>query len=237
MLSEALAFLNCNSGALMALFAAAVAVSTVVYVILALGLISETRRLREAQTEPGIEITLKPADFAADVVRLHVRNTGPGPARNVRFTSCTISGGDAAGSFLEELGKTNFLKSGLNYFGSGNELYSGYVRMKKNIDAEAAPVFACDVEYESAAGRKYKDRVSIDMSGLIGIEWLGRPDMYSIARSLEAIQNDLTSLICGNRKIRADVYTAEDRSKEEADELACIEKLKRERKLRGDADN
>jgi hypothetical protein len=236
MLSEALAFLNSNSGALMALFAAAVAVSTMVYAILAWGLISETRRLREAQTEPRIEITLKPAYFAADVVRLHIKNTGPGPARNVRFSSCAISGGDAAGSILQEFGKTGFLKNGLEYFSPGTELHSGYARIAKDFDAEAAPVFACDVEYENITGRKYRDRLTVDMSGLKGIDRLGRPDLYSIARSLEAIQNDLTSLICGNRKIRTDVYTAEDRSREEADELAFIEKLKRERKLREDAD-
>lgn len=236
MLSETIACLNSNSGAIMVIFTAVVAVSIVVYAIMAWGLISETRRIREAQIEPKIVITLKCLDSAADIVQLHVKNIGPGSARNVRFTSCTISGGDEAGRFLEELGKTNFLKAGLNHFGPGNELYSGYVRMIKNIDAGAAPVLDCDVEYESITGRKYKDRITIDMSELKGINQIGRPDLYSIARSLEAIRNDLSSMINEHKKIRADIYTAEDRAREEAEEVAIIEKLKRERKLCGDAD-
>lgn len=236
MLSEAITCLNSNSGAIMVIFAAVVTVSIAVYAILAWGLISETRRLREAQIEPKIEITLNPADFAADAFRLNVKNAGTGPARDVRFSSITISGCKEAERLLEELGKAGFIKAGLNYLSPGNEQHSEYARITKDFDSEAAPVLSCDVEYESVTGRRYKDRLTVDMSELRGIDRQGRPDLYAIAKSLEAIQNDLTSLICGNRKIRADVYTAEDRSREDADELAFIEKLKRERKLRGDAD-
>ena len=235
MLSETIACLNSNSGALTVVFAAVVAISTVVYAILAWGLISEIRRMREAQIEPKIDITLKVLDFAADIVQLYVRNTGPGPAKNVKFTSGAISGGEAAESLLEEFGKANFLKAGLNYFSPGHELHSGYARMAREIEAKTASVLAYDVEYESVTGKKYKDRITIDMSELKAINQLGRPNLYTIARSLEAIRNDLSSMINDHKKIRADVYTAEDRAREEADELAFIEKLKKEKKLRGDA--
>jgi hypothetical protein len=236
MLPEAIAFLNSNSGALTAVFAAVIAISAVVYAILAWGMVSETRRMRDAQIEPKIQITLKSLDFAADIVQLHVKNIGPGPARNVKFTSGSMPCGEAAGSLFEELGKASFLKTGLKYFSPGSELHSGYARIAREIDAKTASVLAYDVEYESVTGKKYKDRITIDMSELKGIKQFGRPNLYTIARSLEAIQNDLSSLISGGRKIRADVYTAEDRAREEADELAFIEKLKKEKKLRGDAD-
>jgi hypothetical protein len=236
MLSEAIACLNNNSWALTAVFAAVVAISTVFYAIMAWGLISETRRMREAQIEPKIEITIKSLDFAADIVRLHVRNIGPGPAKNVKFTSDIISGGVAAESLLEEFGKAGFLNAGLDYFSPGHELHSGYARMAREIEAKTASVIAYDAEYESVTGKKYKDRITIDMSELKEINQLGRPNLYAIARSLEAIQNDLSSMISGNRKIRADVYNAEDRAREEAEELAIIEKLKKEKKLRGETD-
>jgi hypothetical protein len=237
MLPEAIAFINGNSGAVTAVFAAVVAISGVVYAIMAWGLVSETRRIRIAQIEPKIEITLELLDFAADIVQLHVKNIGPGPAKNVRFTSGAISGGKAAESILHEFGKASFLKTGLNYFSPGNALHSGYVRMAREIEAETASVLAYDVEYESVTGRKYKERITIDMSELKGINHLGRPNLYAIARSLEAIQNDLSLMINEHKKIRADIYTAKDRAREEAEELAIIEKLKKEKKLRGDADN
>lgn len=50
-LSDGIVFLNDNSGAFTVIFAFIVAIATVIYVILTWRLISETRRLREAQTE------------------------------------------------------------------------------------------------------------------------------------------------------------------------------------------
>jgi hypothetical protein len=237
MLPEAIAFINGNSGAITAVFAAVVAISAVFYAIMAWGLVSETRRMRVAQIEPKIEITLKILDFAVDIVQLHVKNIGPGPARNVKFSSAIISGGEAAESLLEEFSKADFLKTGLNYFSSGNELHSGIARIAREIETKTASVLAYDVEYESITGKKYKDRITIDMSELKSINQIGRPNLFAIARSLEAIQNDLSSISSGNRKIRTDVYTTEDRAREEAEELAIIEKFKKEKKLRGDADN
>jgi hypothetical protein len=57
-------FLNKNSGALSVLFSAAVTVATVVYAILTWKLVRETMLLREAQTEPRIEITAQPFETA-----------------------------------------------------------------------------------------------------------------------------------------------------------------------------
>ena len=78
-------FLTKNSGALSILFSAAVTVATVVYAILTWKLVTETRLLREAQTEPRIEITAQPFETAYNLLRLQVRNTGLGPAQRLRF--------------------------------------------------------------------------------------------------------------------------------------------------------
>ena len=105
MLAEAIAFLNSSSGALTVLFTAVVAISTVAYAILTWSFVSETKRMREVQTEPKIEITLKPLDFAINIVRLHIRNIGLGPARNVKFTSSVSSGGEEAENLVKDLTK------------------------------------------------------------------------------------------------------------------------------------
>ena len=46
--------LNNNSGVLTLIFTAVVALSTVCYVVLTAKLVSETRKIREVQTEPKI---------------------------------------------------------------------------------------------------------------------------------------------------------------------------------------
>ena len=141
MLAQIIAYLNSNSGALTVVFTAVVTISTVAYSILTRSLVSETKKMREVQTEPRIEITLKPLDFAINIVRLHVRNIGLGPAKNIRFTSNVSSGGEGAEKLLGEFDKANFLKTGLKYFGPGHELHAGYTDITKDFDAKVASVF------------------------------------------------------------------------------------------------
>ena len=59
---------------------------------------------------------------------------------------------------------------------------------------------------------------------------LGKPNLYAIAQSIEAIQKEFSHVVSGFKKIHADVYTAEDRNREEADEMAFIEQMKEEKK-------
>jgi hypothetical protein len=229
MLAQAIAFLNSNSGALTVIFTAVVTISTVAYAILTWSLVSETKRMREAQTEPRIEIALKPLDFAINIVRLYVRNIGLGPARNVRFTSRVASGGEGAEKLLEEFNKVNFLKAGLKYFGPGHEFHAGYTQITKDFDAKIASVLTYDIDYESVTGKEYSDQITIDVAELKGMNQLGKPNLYAIAQSLEAIQKEFSHVVSGFKKIHADVYTTEDRNREEAEERAYIEKMKQDK--------
>jgi hypothetical protein len=226
MLAQAIAFLNSNSGALTVVFTAVVTISTVAYAILTWSLVSETKKMREAQTEPRIEIALKPLDFAINIVRLHIRNIGLGPARNVKFTSNVAAGGDGAEKLLGEFNKANFLKTGLKYLGPGHEFHSGYTQITKDFDAKIASVLTYDIEYESVAGKKYSDQITIDIAELKGMNQLGKPNLYAIAQSIEAIQKEFSHVVSGFKKIHANVYTSEDRDRAEAEERAYIKEMK-----------
>lgn len=227
--AEIIAYLNSNSGALTVVFTAVVTISTVAYALLTRSLVSETKKMREVQTEPRIEITLKPLDFAINIVRLRVRNIGLGPAKNIRFTSNISSGGEGAEKLLVEFNKANFLIAGLKYFGPGHELHAGYTDITKDFDAKVASVFVYHIEYESVAGKKYRDQITIDVSELQGMNQLGKPNLYAIAQSIETIQKEFSHVVSGFKKIHADVYTSEDRDREKAERRAYIEKMKREK--------
>ena len=64
-------FLNQNSGALTVIFTAVVTISTLVYAVLTAVLVSETKKMREVQTEPKVKITLRPLESAVNIVRLN----------------------------------------------------------------------------------------------------------------------------------------------------------------------
>jgi hypothetical protein len=229
MLAQIIAYLNNNSGALTVIFTAVVTISTVAYAVLTRSLVSETKKMREVQTEPRIEISLKSLDFAINIVRLHVRNIGLGSAKNVRFTSKVLAGGEGAEKLLAEFNKANFLKIGLKYFGPGHELNSGYTQITKDFDAKVASVLIYDIKYESATGKKYNDQITIDDSELKGMNSLGKPNLYAIAQSIEAIQKEFSHVVSGFKKIHANIYTSEDRDREEAEEKEYIEKMNQDK--------
>lgn len=225
--SEVLDFLNNNSGALTVLFTAVVTISTVIYSVLTGKLVSETKRMRQVQTEPKIEVTIKSFDFAVHIVRLHIRNIGLGPAINVKFDPKVLSGEQAAQDLLDEFTRSNFFKIGLNYFGPGQERYSHYTQMTQGHDGKIESVLAIEISYESTTGVKYKEQAMIDMSELKGEYQLGTPNLYSIAKSLEKIQKDISHITSGYKKIGVQIYTAEDRQKEQEERRAFIEETTR----------
>jgi hypothetical protein len=211
-------FLNKNSGALSVLFSAAVTVATVVYAILTWKLVTETRLLREAQTEPRIEITAQPFETAFSLLRLQVRNTGMGPARRLRFRIKVISGGESALSMLNELTKPNFFEKGLEYFGPGQERFSAFTNMAVDFNAKVAAVFEVWIRYESATGQRYEETAVIDMAEWKGAQQLGTPSIYKIEKSIEIIQRDVGHFASGFRRLGIDIYSQDDRDREN-DEL------------------
>lgn len=210
-MNEVISFLNQNSGALTVIFTAVVTLSTVVYAILTGVLVSETKKMREVQTEPKIAIALKSYDFAIHIIRLHIKNIGLGPAENLAFKPSVVAGGEAAKALLEEFIQTNFFTTGLRYFGPGEEKFSHYTQISQNYEQKIASVLMFEVQYESVTGKKYKEKITIDMSEIKGGYQLGTPNMQSIAKSLEKIQNDISSLATGFKKMKVDIYTNEDR--------------------------
>jgi len=136
-------------------------------------------------------------------------------------------GGAAARELLDEFTQSNFFKIGLNYFGPGQERYSHYTQMTQGHDGKIESVLAIDISYESTTGVKYKEQAMIDMSELKGEYQLGKPNLYSIAKSLEKMQQDISHITSGHKKIGAQIYTAEDRQKEQEERRAFIEEATR----------
>jgi hypothetical protein len=220
-MNDVLAFLSANSGPLTVLFTGIVTLATAVYAALTWALVKETRLMREVQTEPRMEVALKSLDIALHIVRLHIRNIGLGPALNVRFDAKVTEGGRSAEKLLAELTKSNFFSVGLKYLGPGHERVSHYTQMTEDFDGKIASVLSFDISCESASGKKYSETFVVDMSEYKGTYQLGKPHMYAIAQSLEKLQRDIGHIASGFKRIRADVYTSQDREVED--------KLRRER--------
>jgi hypothetical protein len=207
-------FLNQNSGALMVVFTAIVTISTGVYAFLTAYLVAETRKMRQAQTEPKMEIVLRPREEWIHLVNLYIRNIGLGPAYDVSFNIEPEAGGEGAKKLIEDFTTANFLKTGLKYLGPGQEVMSGYSQMTEQFNQKVETVLNVSVHYRGVTGRPLQERIRIDFSELKGLSRIGKPHLYAIAQSLENIERAINGALSGFNRLKADVYTTEDRQQE-----------------------
>lgn len=207
-------FLNQNSGALMVIFTAVVTVSTAVYAILTAYLVAETRRMRRAQTDAKIEIVLKPSEEWVQLVNLYIRNIGLGPAYDLSFDINPETMTEGTRQLIEDFTMANFLKSGLKYLGPGQEVVSHDSQMNENFEQKMSSVLHFIVHYKSATGKQHQERFRVDVSELKGFSRIGTPPLYVIARSLIKIESTIHNAFSGSSRIKADVFTEEDRRRE-----------------------
>jgi len=182
-----LEFLNENSGAFAVVFSAVVAIATIVYAILTWRLVSETRKMREAQTEPKISVTIQPREEWISFIDMVIQNIGLGPAYNIKF-EVKPDFEYAKGRFLSGLG---FMKNGLRYLAPNQKIQFFLTSMIENFEEKTKKPFEIRVTYQNGMGKKYEDVYVIDFSQLIGLSQLGEPPLYKIAKNIEKIQKDL----------------------------------------------
>lgn len=214
-ISDILDFLNKNAGAFSVIFTAVVTIATISYAILTYWLVKETALMRQVQTEPKIEITVRSHEVHFSIVRLYVRNIGLGPALKVMFNPRVIAGGNIASELIESFTEANFFKVGFEFFGPGKEVVSGYTEMSKDSESKFDCVIGFDVRYESVTGKKYSENLIVDMSEHRGMRRIGGiPPLHSIAQNLERLQKDFNRITTHGSRVGVDMYTEKDRLKE-----------------------
>jgi hypothetical protein len=215
-MGEFISYLNANAGALNLLFTGVVAVATVVYAILTSKLVKETRDLREAQTEPRIEVFFRPRDEWMALLDIVVKNIGAGPAYDLRFSIQPLARDETSEHLLQRLNGINSIRTGIAYLGPGQEFSSYWTNVKENFEKKIEVRFHAESSFNSATGRSYRREHNLDLSELKGLEKIGEPPLLKIGKALEKIQDDFHRLAGGARRLRVDVYTANDRTAEEA---------------------
>jgi hypothetical protein len=181
--------INQNSGLMTLLFSGVVAVSTFFYAILTWKLVSETRKTREAQTEPKIEVRIWPREEYINFFDLIIENIGSGPAYDIHFKL----EGDfeyMKGKYISELAP---LKNGIKYLGPRQKIQWFLTNMVEDSEIKLNTSFTVNMIYKNAVGRKYEERFPIDFShfrGLLSIT----PPLIKIADSVGKIEREIRSI-------------------------------------------
>ncbi len=198
-----LEFLGQNESAFTVIFSALVAIATLVYAILTWRLVSETRKMREAQTEPNISVTIQPREEWMNFVDLIIQNIGLGPAYNIKF-EINPDFKTFTGKFLSEYG---FMKNGLNFFASNQKFQFFLVSLVEYFPKET---FEIKVTYQNSIGKTYEDLYLIDFSQFEEVSQLGKAHLYEIANNIEKIQNDIHHISTGFHRMKVIMYSKED---------------------------
>lgn len=201
-----LEFLNRNNGAFSVIFSAFVAIATMVYAVLTWRLVSETRKMRESQTEPNISITIQPREEWISLIDMIIQNIGSGPAYNVKF-EINPDFEYAKGKMLSEL---SLIKKGLEYFAPNQKYRFFLTSMVENYEEKIKNPFEVKVTYENIVGKTYEGKYLVNFSTLVGLRQLGEPSLYKISKNIERIQRDINHLSTGFSRMEVVVYTKKD---------------------------
>lgn len=164
---------------------------TFLYVIFTLWLVSEKRKVREAQTKPNISVIIQSRDeLNFNFIDRVIQNIGLGPAYNINFKIKS----DVQYNEVEMLSKLGFIKNGLKYLAPNQKLQSFLTNMLENFEEKIKIKFEIEINYENCVGKTYKDSYLIDFSQLKGLETIGEPPIYKISKRIESIKDDLHTI-------------------------------------------
>ncbi len=217
-------FLIQNNGVIILIFTAIVTVSTVVYAILTCKLVDETIKMRKAQTEPKISISIQPAEQSINVVEMIIQNTGYGPAYDVSF-KLSKDFELIKNKYLSEMG---FIKRGIGYIAPGQKIKFFLANMIENYEKKSNISFNMRVAYKDKTNKIKSHNYKIDLSEFKGMLRLGEPPLHKISKEIEKIQEDLHSIVCGFDKLNVNIYDRKDRDEKDKEDKSKLEKLERE---------
>ena len=202
------------SETLIVIFTGVVAITTLVYMLITGWLALETRKMRQAQTEPRVSVRVEEDQSGFPGFELVIKNEGNGPAKEVRFEFT----GDPSYFHNSVLGKSPptvdqlpAIKEGLDLIEAGYTLRFAL----GNVDPEEFERAILNpwrfyVSYKSLSGKETKKLpYIIDFSQFEG-QFFAKNWMQEISNSLANIQKDLHRLTEGHARVRVITQTKKE---------------------------
>ena len=229
---EFLKFLNENSGAIGVIFSGLVTIATLLYATLTWKLVNETKRMRRAQTDAKITVRADTRKEAISLIDFVVANEGVGPAYDITFVVNPLNPEKCDESITNKINSLGFINKGIEYLSPNQEIRTFLASMLKNFEKKIDTAVEIGVSYKTSSGEQIKDTYLLDMSIFKGMQQLGKPDLYSIAKSIENMQKDIHKLSTGFTKLKVITQTKAENIKEEQENYDRAESFFKEQEKR-----
>lgn len=207
---EFLQALNDNQGILIVLF-------IFLLVLLNRNLTRVTRRIREVDIEPRLEVYLLPAHASSTIINMVIRNVGRGAARDIKWE--IIADETDLEAHGVRLLKMSIFQA-LHYL-PGQETIKFFFGSALRIFSEPKlkPI-KIQVSYKNYKGKKKRsDTFVIDLQPFEGMVTVGLPVEYEVASALKKIQRDLHNIATGLSQPRAITQTEREERREQKESV------------------
>jgi len=210
-MSQAIDFLNSNSGAILAL-------TTILYALITGRMLYETKKMRESQTEPDVFITVQPMDRARFILNMVIQNIGLGAAYDLRFKvepDIKLRSGT-------NLSEVNFMKQGFRYLAPKQKLECIVAHTIEEANKKEKTLHKITVYYQNKNKKSYEATFVLDFTEYFGMLYSDTDPFKGIIEKLETIHRDIDKVISGGgdgSKVRVIAYTKEEHDEEVRREL------------------
>jgi hypothetical protein len=158
------------------IFAGIVAISTVVYSILTWKLVSETRRMREFQITPDVNIYFERSEADASFIHIVFKNSGLGYAKNVQFE--ILKNFENYDSEIWDIKTKGVIKKGLDSFYSTQSVKYYFTDLSQNNKQKLEDYLIIRTSFEDLNSKKYSKDIKLSLNEFTGTGVMNPPDNY-----------------------------------------------------------
>lgn len=176
-------------------FNSTIALATILYAFLTYILVSETSKMRKAQTEPEISITAQPSEWYINLIDMVIENIGLGSARNIHFE--VISDFECEkGKFVSNIG---YIKSGLDYFAPKQKLTFFLTSLDENFEEKKTKCIVIKASYQDKTNEHYYRTFTINFSQFEDLIHTEKPPLYIIAENIKEMKEYIKLFIASKK--------------------------------------
>lgn len=194
--------------------------------------ISQIEQIRKDSIKPSVSLYLKSSPVSFNFIDVHIINSGVGTAQNIKFkfTNKSKDAQDVYDYLQEQFGNLVILSNGISSLGAGEKRTSyvfSFIELHEKFGDKSFEYFAeVDIEFQDIEGKTYASISNFNFMEYKGISDIGGDPVHKISSTLEKIQKEIGHFASGFKKLRTDIYTSDDRKKEQE----RIEKQREQRK-------
>jgi hypothetical protein len=192
-------------------------VTTIVYARITARMLGETKKMREAQTEPHIFITAQPADSARFIKNMVIQNIGPGPAYKLEFKvepNIEIM----KGHYISDI---NMIKHGLRCLAPNQKIQFMVANSIEEAKKEKKTLYKVTVTYQDKNGKYYEETFVLDFAEYFGMLYTDSDPYEGIIKKLGDIQRDIHGVIkIPDSVVKVLAYSKKDMEEEKERRIA-----------------